>query len=66
MKIQMVLPKKKETPGTVVYALPNPTAVAVGQVYVRKEHLVGLKVDGSWPESITISIEAGDTTPGEK
>lgn len=62
MKIQMVLPKKKETPGTVVYALPNPTAVAVGQVYVRKEHLVGLKVDGAWPESITISIEPGDTT----
>ena len=62
MKIQVVLPKKKETPGTVVYALPNPTAVAVGQVYVRKEHLVGLKVNGAWPESITISIEPGDTT----
>ena len=62
VKIQVVLPKKKETPGTVVYALPNPTAVAVGQVYVRKEHLVPLKVNGTWPESITISIEAGDTT----
>lgn len=62
VKIQMVLPKKKETPGTVVYALPNPTAVAIGQVYVRKEHLAGMKVNGAWPEEITISVEAGDTT----
>jgi hypothetical protein len=62
VKIQTVLRKKKETPGTVVYAVANPTSVAVGQVYVRKEHMAGMKVDGAWPEEITVSIEAGDTT----
>lgn len=60
MKIQVVLPKKKETPGTVVYAVSNPTSVAVGQVYVRKEHFQ--KDGGQWPDQITISIEPGDTT----
>lgn len=60
MKVQVVLPRKKETPGTVVYAVSNPTSVAVGQVYVRKEHLS--KVDGQWPDQITVTIEPGDTT----
>lgn len=60
MKVQVVLPRKKETPGTVVYAVSNPTSVAVGQVYVRKEHLG--KVDGQWPDQITVTIEPGDTT----
>lgn len=57
---QVVLQKKKETPGTVVYAVAVPTSVAVGQVYVRKDHLE--KVNGAWPTEITLTIEAGDTT----
>jgi hypothetical protein len=34
--------------------------VAVGQVYVNKEHLE--KVGGDWPAEITLTIEPGDTT----
>ena len=60
MKTQVVLNLKKQTPGTVVYAVPVPTSVAVGQVYVRKDHLE--KVDGNWPSQITLTIEPGDTT----
>lgn len=60
MKTQVVLKRKKQTPGTVVYAVAVPTSVAVGQVYVRKEHFA--KVDGDWPEEITLTIEPGDTT----
>lgn len=57
---QVVLPKVRETKGTVVYAVPNIKAVAVGQVYVNKEHLE--KVGGEFPAEITITIEPGDTT----
>ena len=60
MKTQVVLQRKKQTPGTVVYSVAVPTSVAVGQVYVRKEHLE--KVDGDWPAQITLTIEPGDTT----
>lgn len=60
VKTQVVLQLKKQTPGTVVYAVPVPTSVAIGQVYVRKEHLE--KVDGAWPQEITLTIEPGDTT----
>lgn len=57
---QVVLPKVRETKGTVVYGVPNIKAVAVGQVYVNKEHLE--KVGGDWPAEITLTIEPGDTT----
>jgi hypothetical protein len=57
---QVVLPKVRETKGTVVYGVPNIKAVAVGQVYVNKEHLE--KVAGDWPAEITLTIEPGDTT----
>lgn len=60
VKTQVVLQLKKQTPGTVVYTVPVPTSVAVGQVYVRKEHLE--KVNGAWPAQITLTIEPGDTT----
>lgn len=60
VKVQVVLPFSRETKGTVVYAVSNLKSVAVGQVYVNKEHLE--KVGGAWPERITLSIEPGDTT----
>jgi hypothetical protein len=60
VRTQVVLPLVRETKGTVVYAVNNLKSVAVGQVYVNKEHLE--KVGGSWPESITVTIEPGDTT----
>jgi hypothetical protein len=60
MATQVVLPKVRETKGTVVYAVANIKAVAVGQVYVNKDHLE--KVDGDWPDQITVTIEPGDTT----
>lgn len=58
--VQVVLPFSRQTKGTVVYAVPNLKAVAVGQVYVNKEHLE--KVGGEWPTEITLTIEPGDTT----
>lgn len=58
--IQVVLPKSRETKGTVVYAVSNLKSAAVGQVYINKEHLE--KVNGEWPETITLTIEPGDTT----
>ena len=57
---QVVLPLVRQTKGTVVYGIPNIKAVAVGQVYVNKEHLE--KVDGEFPSEITLTIEPGDTT----
>lgn len=60
MKTQIVLPFVRETPGTVIYAVSNIKKVAVGQVYVRKEHLE--QVDGAWPSRITVTVEPGDTT----
>lgn len=63
VKVQVVLPFSRETKGTVVYAVSNLKSVAVGQVYVNKEHLE--KVGGAWPERITLSIEPGDTTGDE-
>lgn len=60
VKTQVVLPLVRETKGTVVYAVNNLKSVAVGQVYVNKEHLE--KVGGAWPERITVTIEPGDTT----
>jgi ribosomal protein L24 len=61
VKTQVVLPKKKETPGTVVYAVPNPSRVVVGQVYVRKHHLKKIG-NGDWPAEIKLTIEPGNTT----
>ena len=63
MKTQVVLPLVRETKGTVVYAVSNLKSLAVGQVYVNKEHLE--KVGGTWPERITLTIEPGDTTEDE-
>lgn len=60
MKTQVVLPFSRETKGTVVYAVNNLKSMAVGQVYVNKEHLE--KVNGAWPDRITLTIEPGDTT----
>lgn len=60
MAVQVVLPFSRQTKGTVVYAVNNLKSVAVGQVYVNKEHLE--KVDGDWPAEITLTIEPGDTT----
>jgi hypothetical protein len=60
VKIQVALPMVRETKGTVVYAVEDIRTVAVGQVYVRKDHLE--KVGGRWPERITLTIEPGDTT----
>ncbi len=60
VKTQVVLPFSRETKGTAVYSVPNIKAVAVGQVYVNKEHLE--KVGGAWPTEITLTIEPGDTT----
>ena len=60
VRTQVVLPFSRETKGTVVYAVNNLKSVAVGQVYVNKEYLE--KVDGGWPDRITITIEPGDTT----
>ena len=57
---QVVLPKVRETKGTVVYGVPNIKSVAVGQVYVNKEHLE--KFGGDYPAEITLTIEPGDTT----
>lgn len=60
MRVQVVLPFSRETKGTVVYAVSNLKSVAVGQVYVNKDHLE--KVNGEWPTEITLTIEPGDTT----
>ncbi len=60
MKVQVVLSKSRQTPGTVVYAVADPMSVVVGQVYARKDHLE--KVDGRFPDQVTLTIEAGDTT----
>jgi hypothetical protein len=59
---QVVLQKVRQTKGTVVYGVPNIKSVAIGQVYVNKEHLDGMKVDGEYPSEITLTIEPGDTT----
>lgn len=64
VKTQVVLPFSRETKGTVVYAVNNLKSMAVGQVYVNKEHLE--KVDGGWPSQITLTIEPGDTTGSEQ
>jgi hypothetical protein len=50
----------RQTKGTVVYGVANIKSVAVGQVYVNKEHLE--KVGGEFPAEITLTIEPGDTT----
>jgi hypothetical protein len=60
MTIKVVLPLSRETKGTVVYAVSDLRSVAVGQVYVNKEHLE--QVAGQWPTEITLTIEPGDTT----
>jgi hypothetical protein len=57
---QVVLPQVRQTKGTVVYGVANIKSVAVGQVYVNKEHLE--KVNGEFPAEITLTIEPGDTT----
>jgi hypothetical protein len=60
MTVKVVLPLSRETPGTVVYAVPNLKSQAVGQVYVNKDQLE--KVNGEWPLQITLTVEPGDTT----
>jgi hypothetical protein len=60
VRTQVVLPFSRETKGTVVYGVNNLKSLAIGQVYVNKEHLE--KVGGAWPERITLTIEPGDTT----
>lgn len=55
MKIQVVLPLKRETPGALVYGVADISAVAVGQVYVRKSHIE--KENGAWPPQITLTLE---------
>lgn len=55
-KIIVTLPLERETPGALVYKVPDIKSVAVGQVYVRKDKMP--MVNGEWPESITITVEA--------
>lgn len=59
MRVQVLLPFVRETPGTVVYSVPNIKSQAVGQVYVNKDHLE--KVNGQWPGEITVTVEPGNT-----
>lgn len=58
MKTTVVLPYVRQTSGTVVYALPDITSAAVGQLYVRKKHLE--QKDGAWPTSITVTVEVAE------
>lgn len=54
-KIEVTLPYKKETSGTVVYGVSQTMGFPIDQVYVRKAHLK--KENGSWPSHITITVE---------
>lgn len=54
-RLQVVLPLKRETKGALVYGVEDLTSVAVGQVYVRKDHIE--KENGAWPPQITITVE---------
>lgn len=55
-KVKVTLPLERETPGALVYKVKDIRSVAVGQVYVRKDKMP--KVNGEWPQSITITVEA--------
>lgn len=58
-KVTVILPLERETPGTLVYKLPDIKAAAVGQVYVRKDKIS--KVNGAWPTSITLTVEVNES-----
>jgi hypothetical protein len=55
VKTEIILPFKRETVSTVVYAAKDVTKEVVGQVYVRKEYLEGFL--GVWPRQVKITLE---------
>jgi len=56
-KVAVELPFKKETPGALLYALPDQRATIVSNVYVRKDKLREAGYTGSWPTEITVTVE---------
>lgn len=56
-KVEVVLPFKKQTPGALLYALPDQRATIVSNVYVRKDKLREAGYTGDWPAEITVTVE---------
>ncbi len=57
VKVAVTLPFVRETPGALLYATEDRKATAVSNVYVRKDKLTEAGHTGSWPASITVTVE---------
>jgi hypothetical protein len=56
-KIEMTLPYDRETTNTIVFAVYPMTAQAVGQIYIRKDHLLAAGHKGPWPTEAKVTVE---------
>jgi hypothetical protein len=58
VKVAVVLPFVKETPGALRYGLPDQRReVAVSDIYIRKDKLREAGHVGPWPIEITVTVE---------
>lgn len=58
VKVAVVLPFVKETPGAIRYGLPTQRReVLVSDLYVRKDKLREAGHTGPWPSEITVTVE---------
>lgn len=57
VKVAVVLPFVKETPGALMYATADRKAQAVSNLYVRKDKLREAGHTGPWPTEITVTVE---------
>ena len=55
--VTVTLPFKKQTPGAVLYALPDQRNTIVSNVYVRKDKMREAGYEGDWPAEITVTVE---------
>lgn len=57
VKVSVVLPFVKETPGALRYALAERRDAAASDIYIRKDKLREAGHVGAWPTEITVTVE---------
>jgi hypothetical protein len=57
IQVAVVLPFRKETPGALLYALPDQRNTIASSLYIRKDQLRAAGYSGAWPIQITVTVE---------
>lgn len=55
--VTVTLPFKRETPGALLYSVPDVRDTIISNVYVRKDKLRAAGYTGEWPAEVTVTVD---------